>query len=196
MEKGYGVNILVRDPHKITLSHPNLRVVKGDILSTEDVAKTIDGTQAVISVFGHVKGSPAWLQTDGTRNIVIAMKAKGLKRVVSLSGVGLPFSEKDRPKFADKLIRTIMKVAVPKILNDAIRHAEVLKDSELDWTIVRGPRLTDEAESGSLQVGSVGVNTSMKLARADLAAFMLARVEDVSFIGQMPMVSNSIKPWS
>jgi nucleoside-diphosphate-sugar epimerase len=143
----------------------------------------------VVSLFGHVKGSPEKLQTNGTQHIVDAMKTEGIRRVISLSGGGLPYPEKDQPKFADKAIRFIMKIAVPKILNDAIAHHRVLVDSGLDWTIVRAPRLTNDPGRGDYRVGWVGVNASTKIARADLADFLIRQVEEEQFVGQMPFVS-------
>ncbi|MGB3852107.1 MAG: SDR family oxidoreductase [Tunicatimonas sp.] len=188
LAKGYAVKALVRSPEKITTQHEQLTLVKGDVLNYDDVRKTIDSTDVVVSVFGHVKGSPEWLQTNGTKNIVQAMKETGVSRVISLSGGGLPF-EKDEPKFPDKAIRFIMKVAVPKVLNDAIEHAKVLRDSGLDWVIVRGPRLTDDPKKNDYRVGWVGVNASTKIGRADLADFILKLVDDTQYDHQMPFVS-------
>jgi hypothetical protein len=82
-----------------------------------------------------------------------------------------------------------MKLFVPKILNDAIAHAQVLKDSNLDWVIIRGPRLTDGETKGHYRVGWVGVNASTHIARADLADFILKQVEDATFVRKMPFVS-------
>ncbi len=188
LAKGYAVKALVRSPEKIATKHEHLTLVKGDVLNYDDVRKAIVDTDVVVSVFGHVKGSPEWLQTNGTKNIVQAMKETKVGRIISLSGGGLPF-EKDEPKFADKAIRFIMKVAVPKVLNDAIEHAKVLRNSGLEWTIVRGPRLTDDPKQGDYRVGWVGVNASSKVGRADLADFILRLVEDTQYDRQMPFVS-------
>lgn len=189
LASGYEVKALVRTPEKISQSNPKLEIHKGDVLNIDDVKQVIVGTDIVVSLFGHVKGSPEWLQSNGTKNIVEQMKANNVKRIISLSGGGLPFPEKDKPKFADKLIRTIMKIAVPKILNDAIRHHEVLRDSGLNWTVIRGPRLTNDKRTGNYRIGWVGVNASTKISRADLAHFILSQVEDEKFNFQMPFVS-------
>jgi putative NADH-flavin reductase len=189
LAKGYSIKALVRTPEKLTQKSKNLEVIQGDVLNPADVAQAIEGTDLVVSLFGHVKGSPEWLQTDGTKNIVSAMKQYGIVRIISLSGGGLPFPEKDKPKFADKLIRGIMKIAVPKILNDAQKHYEVLQSSGLDWTIVRGPRLTDGIKQNKYRVGWVGVNASTQISRADLADFIVKQIEDKSFYSQMPFVS-------
>lgn len=189
VEQGYQVKALVRNPDKLELHHEFLEVIKGDILNPTDVEQTINGCDYVISVFGHVKGSPEWLQKGGTVNIIAAMKKYGLEKIISLSGGGLPFPEKDEPKFVDKMIRFIMKVAVPKILNDAIAHHKVLEQSGLKWIIVRGPRLTNEPAKGSYKVSWVGVNSGTSLGREDLADFILKQVESDEYLYQMPFVS-------
>lgn len=189
LQQGYTVNALVRTLSKLTVQSKELNVIEGDVLKPEDVKKTIEGCDLVISVFGHVKGSPEWLQRDGTQNLVQAMKSNEITKIISLSGGGLPFPVKDEPKFVDKMIRFIMKVAVPKILNDAIAHHEVLKQSGLDWIIVRGPRLTNEAAKGEYKVGWVGVNSGTSLGREDLADFMLKQIESEECVHQMPFVS-------
>ncbi|MGF1532946.1 MAG: NAD(P)-dependent oxidoreductase [Bernardetiaceae bacterium] len=186
---GYQVQALVRTPGKVQTSHKNLSIVKGDVLIYENVAETVTGTDVVVSLFGHVKGSPEWLQTNGTQHIVEAMQAHGIKKIISLSGGGLPYPDKDRPKIPDLLIRTLMKLFVPRILNDAIGHHEVLQKSGVDWIIVRGPRLTDAPKRGQYRVGWVGVDASTQIGRADLANFLLTQVEEDRFLGQMPFVS-------
>lgn len=189
LANGYQVSALVRNPDAISTKSLNLKLYKGDVLVKADVEKVVEGADVVVSLFGHVKGSPEWLQTNGTILIIDAMKQFGVQRIISLSGGGLPYKEKDQPKFVDNLIRFIMKVAVPKILNDAIKHHEVLAKSGLKWVIVRGPRLTQEPKKGTYRVGWVGVNASASIGRADLADFILKQVEDESFNGQMPFVS-------
>lgn len=191
LEAGYTVKALVRSPEKVTQQSDRLEVIKGDALNPTDIEKTIAGTDIVVSLIGHVDGSPKWLQTDATRNVVAAMKKEGVERIISLSGGGVPFPEKDQPKFADKAFRFIMGIFFSKVLNDAVKHAEVLKDSGLDWVIVRGPRLTNDPATGKYRVGWVGVNSGLKLTRADLADFLVKQVEDETYNQQMPMVSEA-----
>ncbi|MEK6477470.1 NAD(P)H-binding protein [Catalinimonas sp. 4WD22] len=191
LAKDYTIKALVRTPAKVEEEaqlSTKLHIIQGDVLKAEDVERTVEGTDLVVSLFGHVKGSPEDLQTRGTQHIVNAMQKHRVERIISLSGGGLPY-EKDEPKFADKLIRGIMKIAASKILNDAIQHAEVLEDSGLKWTIVRGPRLTNEPQRGAYRVGWVGVNASTKIGRADLADFILQEVEEAKYTYQMPFVS-------
>jgi putative NADH-flavin reductase len=190
LAQGFDVQILVRDVSKLKQKSDKLTVFTGDVLNLEYVSNTIKDVDLVVSLFGHVKKSPEWLQTNGTKNIIKAMKQHQVERIISLSGGGLPFPEKDEPKFIDKLIRTIMKIIVPKILNDAIAHHEVLMKSGLKWTIVRGPRLTNKPKTGTYKIGWVGVNSGTKITRADLADFIVTQIDDESFNYQMPFVSN------
>jgi len=190
LDNGYQVKALARSPQKFSIKHPKLEVVLGDVLVEQDVTAVVKGCDVVVSLFGHVKGSPEWLQTNGTKNIVAAMKQEKVEKIISLSGGGLPFPEKDQPKMPDKMIRFIMKIAVPKILNDAIKHHKILENSNLKWLIVRGPRLTNDKKTGNYRVGWVGVNASTKIARADLADFILKQIDDEQFLYQMPFVSH------
>lgn len=189
LAQGYAIKALVRNSTKLILKDPLLEIIQGDVLDRMAVEKTVIGSSVVVSLFGHVKGSPARLQTNGTSLIVDAMKKYEVDKIISLSGGGLPFPEKDEPKFADKMIRTIMRIAVPKVLDDAIEHHQVLVKSGLQWIIVRGPRLSNAAPRGSYRVGWVGVNASTQIARADLADFILKQVDDDQFLYQMPFVS-------
>ncbi|RFP65353.1 NAD-dependent epimerase/dehydratase family protein [Hymenobacter lapidiphilus] len=185
---GYQVRALARDPQKIPQRSAKLEVIQGDVLDATDVAATIEGADLVVSLFGQVKGSPKDVQTRGTAHIVAAMKEAGIRRVISLSGGGLPYAE-DRPKLADKLIKGIMRLVVPHVLTDAQNHADVLRQSGLAWEIVRGPRLTTEPARGQYRVGWVGVDASTSIGRADLASFILTQIEAEGFVHKMPFVS-------
>ncbi|TGE14107.1 NAD(P)-dependent oxidoreductase [Hymenobacter elongatus] len=189
LQHGYPVSALARTPAKIPQTSPNLQVVPGDVLNAEDVSSIVRGADIVVSLFGQVKNSPKDVQTRGTAHIVAAMQQHGVRRIISLSGGGLPYAE-DQPQLADRLIRGIMRLAVPHVLTDAQSHADVLRASGLDWEIVRGPRLTTEVARKQYRVGWVGVNASTSIGRADLADFILKQVESDEFVGKMPFVSR------
>lgn len=184
---GHEVRALVRDPGRV-VARPGLTVVAGDVLDSDAVGRTIAGSDVVLSLFGQVKGSPRTLQTDGTRLIVQAMKAHAVTRLVTLSGGGLR-APQDRPKPADRVIRTLLRLLSGHVLADAEGHLAVLQSSGLDWTVVRGPMLTENPGTGHYRVGWVGVDSSTRISRDDLAEFVLAQVDDPRFIGAMPFVS-------
>ncbi len=188
LASGYEVRALVRTPQNFDIQHPKLTVIAGDVLQLTDLMRTLEGCSLVVSLFGQVKNSQHDLQTRGTANLLAAMQQTGITQIISLSGGGLPFAA-DRPKLPDHLIRFIMKLAVPHVLQDAAGHAQLLASSPFDWMIVRAPRLTLEPARGHYRVGWVGVNASTTIGRDDLAHFLLEQCEKPSFWGQMPFVS-------
>jgi len=188
LDAGLEVRALVRDPGKLTMSSPRLTVIRGDVLDKAAVDRTIVGSTAVLSLFGQVKGSAHTLQTTGTALIVAAMERHGVTRVVTLSGGGLP-APSDRPGVPDVIIRFLLKTLSGHVLADAKGHLAVLESSGLDWTVVRGPRLTDKPGTGSYRIGWVGVNASTQISRDDLADFILTQIDDRTNSGQLPFVS-------
>ncbi len=194
LEKGYKIQALVRNPDNFPIKHPNLTVIKGDILNQNDVNQAITGSDAVISLIGHVKGSPENLQSEAMHLVISAMKNNGIKRLISLTGGGVRDEQNDKPKFIDKLIPFIMKNLAGKgsrnALLDGRAHAEIIRNSGLDWTIVRGPMLTEEPAKGTYQVGNVGELKGIKLTREDLADFILKTLETDTYIHEMPFVVN------
>ena len=95
----------------------------------------------------------------------------------------------DRPKLVDRVFSGLLKLLQRDVLEDAERHAEVIKQSGLDWTIVRAPRLTDGPATGEYRVGPVGQDSGIKVSRADVAGFMLRGLTDGSYVGQAPTIS-------
>lgn len=189
LANGEDVRALIRRIGDFGLAAPGLTIIAGDVLDSDAVDRTVAGSNAVVSVFGHVKGSPDDVQTRGTRLIVAAMKAHGIRRIVSLSGGGLP-APQDQPKLPDRVIRFLLRRLSPQVLQDAIDHHAVLTASDLDWTIVRGPRLTEGSPQGTHRVGWVGVNASTQIDRDDLADFIVAQITDSTFLRQLPFVSR------
>lgn len=190
LEAGHTVRALARRPESIETTHERLTVIAGDVLDAAAVRETVRGADVVVSVFGQVKGSPHTLQTEGTQNIVDAMRDEGIQRIISLSGGGLPAEQHDQPKTPDRIITWLLKRLSPQVLADAEGHLAVLKASGLDWTVARGPRLTDAPATGSYRVGWVGVNASTQIARADLATFILTQLDDTTFVHELPFVSR------
>ena len=188
LRDGHEVVALVRDPGKLDVSYEGLRLVEGDVLIPSRVEQTVAGADAVLSALGHTKTSPKDVHARGTENIVAAMKKHGVRRLVSLTGAGVRDAG-DRPKVVDRVFSGLLKLLQRDVLEDAERHAGVIRASGLDWTIVRAPRLTDGPATGKYRVGSVGQNSGTKISRADVAGFMLRGLTDHSNVGQAPMIS-------
>ncbi len=194
LEENYRINALVRDPSKISLSHENLRLIKGDVLNEADVDECIQGASVVVSLIGHSRNSPADLQVRAVRAMLGSMKAHGVDRIISLTGGGVRDPENDAPKFPDRMVVFVMNnlggKSVRNALLDARAHAEVIKDFPGDWTLVRGPMLTEDPAKKSIQVGYVGKVKGFKLTRADLADFMVKEIGEKKYNRKMPFLTN------
>lgn len=189
LDAGYEVVALVRNPSKIPLHHDRLTVIQGDAMSSPDVEQAVKGTDAVISVLGRGKDSPKDMHTVAMRAIVTAMQKHGIKRLVSLTGAGVD-APQDKPKLFNYLIKFALRMLSGEVLKDAQQHVEVIKKSQLDWVIVRGPMLNDGPHTGKYRVGWVGVNTGARISRADVADFLLTQVTDNTYLHQLPMISD------
>ncbi len=188
LSAGHEVRAFVRDASRLPMRHERLQIVEGDVLDATWVEQAVSNTDAVLSALGHTKTSANGVQTVGMENIVGAMKKNGVSRLVSLTGAGVR-DEKDSPKLVDRVFGLLLKLLQPAVLEDAERHAEVIKASDLDWVIMRVPRLTDGPKTGEYRVGYVGKNSGTKISRADVADFMLRQLIDDEYLRQQPMIS-------
>ena len=193
LTRGHDVTALVRSPTKagelLPVSEDRLRLVTGDLLDGEDVKAAIIGADAVINVAGQVKGAPEDLQQRAIRHVIAAMHAADVRRLVTLTGAGVRMPG-DQPKIADRVIGGALKLLQPKLLADSVAYVDEVRASDLDWTVVRAPRLTDGDARGSYRVApNVGGDSSTQISRSDLATAILELVEDDSFVGRAPVVT-------
>lgn len=186
---GHTVTALIRDPSKLPTKDDRLTIVQGDVLDPVKVDQVIAGADAVISVLGHSPASPDNVLTVATDHIVAAMRKHGVRRLVSLTGAGVPDSN-DQPRLWNKAISWLLARLQPKLLQDSERQAGQIRSSDLDWVIVRVPRLTDQPRKGSYRVGFVGKGTGALIPRADVADFLLKQAMDATHLRQAPMISS------
>jgi len=193
LDKNYQIKALVRNASKVTLSSPNLTIVEGNIVNADRVKKTIDDTQAVINVIGHVKGCPADLQTTASKWIIEAMIDLKIKRLINLTGGGV-FSEGDHPDLLDRSVLWIMKNLLGKAMRDRLTdgdtHVKLICNTNLDWTVVRAPVLLSMPEKGTTFIGPVGHIPGHSLTFADLAEEIVTILENDLYIRQMPYITN------
>ena len=185
---GHAVTALVRTPSSFPLKHERLNVVQGSVEDAAQVDEAVAGADAVLSVLGHTKTSNKDVLTVGTRNIVNAMKKHGVRRLISLTGAGVR-NPHDQPKLVDKLFGFALARLQPDLLRDSENHVKVIQGSDLDWTVVRGPRLTEGPRTGKYRVGYVGKDSGTQASRADIADFMLKQVTDTTYLKKLPVVS-------
>lgn len=186
---GHEVRALVRTPSKMELTSERLTLVQGDVQDAAAVDETVAGTDAVLSVLGPTQNTPDYQVGKGTTNIINAMRRHGVRRLIISAGAGVT-SEGDEPKLFNHLIFSALKLAVKHVLEDMSRAVKQVRNSDLDWTVVRVPMLTDDPAKGNVRVGMVGKGTGPRISREDLARFMLEQVNDTTHIRKSPVISN------
>lgn len=188
LDAGHYVKALVRTPSKITIHHPRLTLLQGDATDSASIDQLVRDVDVVISVLGHADNRPSDMQTVAAQHLVAAMKQHGVKRIISLTGGGVR-DPNDQPRGIDHVFGVLLRLFSANVLADAENHARVLRQSGLEWILVRGPRLTEEPFTGRYRVGYVGVNSGTSVSRADLAHFILQQLTDSTYVGKSPMVS-------
>jgi uncharacterized protein YbjT (DUF2867 family) len=158
------VTALVRSPEKLATSHPNLRVVTGSATNPESVALALEGADAVISTLGG-GGS---VIADSTQAIVAAARQTGVRRVVVLSSW---LVERDR---MNPVLKLASGVAMGGLIKDKSAGEKLLRQSDLDWTIVYASTLGDGPATGATVLAErANWSMSQKISRADVATWLV-----------------------
>jgi putative NADH-flavin reductase len=173
LDRGLEVTALVRKRSRLPLEHARLTVVEGDVLDEACVAAAVRGQDAVLCALGHKRFlGPTRILSQGTDNLLRAMEALGIPRLVCQTSLGIGDSA-GRMGIAFSLF--VIPVILPFYFWDKTRQERRIERSALEWVIVRPAALTNGAASGRVRHGP-GVGSFLltrRISRADVAAFML-----------------------
>jgi len=187
LDRGHQVVAYARDPSKIAIANPRLAVVQGDILNEEQVLQAASGVDAAISALGVRLGEPPrTVRSEGTGNIVRALAALKVHRLVSVSTIGV---SETIPRLSWVGRFLLPRIIGAERLREAERQEELIRQSDLDWTILRPPRLVNDEGRGHYRIGAnlhTGMNS--KISRSDLARALLDQLESSEFLRRCPSV--------
>lgn len=184
LDKGHQVTAFSRKAVNVTISHPKIRVIEGNILDYAKVKETVEGQDAIISALGADPRKPGKILSDGTANIIQAMKECGVHRLICVSSAGILGN--DGGFWFGKVIRPLF---LRKVFEDKIRQMELIKNSSLEWVIIRPSGLTHAPKTGKYEI-RMGKPASSKIPRADVADFMLKLLTNKKYDGQLPAISG------
>ncbi|MEY2601538.1 MAG: hypothetical protein QOJ36_857 [Verrucomicrobiota bacterium] len=182
LEQGHQVTALVRKPKKMKLEHPNLRVVKGNVHDYDSVESAMRGQSAVLCALGTKRFFLNRVASNGTSNILRAMKSCGVPRLVCESSLGVGNSV---GRLGLLFTFLVIPLLLPFIFYDKVRQEKLIEESETDWVIVRPAVLTNAPARGKYRHGrNVGNYLwTNRIARADVSDFMLKQLTDDDYIG-------------
>lgn len=136
---GHGVTAVTRHPESFALEAPQLRVVRGDVTDPSEVDAALEGANTVISTTGvSPSRKPVSTYSTGTRNMLDAMQARGLRRIVSVSSKNLAEEgTQGEPLMFRLVLAPLLHTVARTLYEDMARMEKLLHDSDRDWTIVR-----------------------------------------------------------
>jgi hypothetical protein len=111
-----------------------------------------------------------------------------VRRLVSTTGAGVRQPE-DQPKPIDHFIEFLLNLLARSVVQDSAANVNVIQNSDLDWTVVRYPRLMDGEHTGKYRFGYVSKDSSTHLSRADAAASVLKELTEKKWLKKLPLVS-------
>ena len=199
---GHDVTAVVRSPEK--LSGETVRVVRADLTAADPAAleSAVGGADAVLSGLGPRSNADAGIAAQGTAAIVAAMQATHVRRIVVVSAapVGtVPSPGRPRPPrhdpgdgfFMRHLFSHVAGTLFGKVYTDLAQMEDVLRDSGLDWTVVRPPRLSSKPGTGRYRTAyGQNVRGGWIVPRADVAQLMLRMVGQPETIKQVIGVAS------
>jgi putative NADH-flavin reductase len=198
---GHDVTAVVRDPRRLSR---DVRSVTADLAAPDPsvLESAVAGADAVLSGLGPRSASEAGIASRGTRAIVQAMQATGVRRIVVVSAapIGTVASPgRPRPPRHDpgdgflmrNLLAPLTRAALRKPYADLALMEDILRDSGLDWTVVRPPRLTDRPLTGAYRTAyGQNLRRGLLVSRADVAHLMLRVLQQPETIKQVIGIAN------
>ena len=196
---GHDVTAVVRDPGRLAL---DVRSVAADLTDPDPAAleSAVSGADAVLSGLGPRKLSDFGVTSQGTAAIVRAVQAAGARRLVVVSAAPVstvPSPGRPNPPRHDPgdgpvtryLLAPLLKRVMRTHYADLAVTEDLLRDSGLDWTVVRPPRLTNRPRTGVYRTAE-DRGAGLSVSRADVADLMLAVLDRPGTVGHALGVAN------
>ncbi|SFD23607.1 Putative NADH-flavin reductase [Chitinophaga sp. CF118] len=191
LKQGHEVTAFIRDAAKLQVQHPNLRVSLGDVMNYSTVEPAVKGHDAVLSALGSPANKIGTIRSAGTQHIIRAMEKNGVRRFVCQTSLGYGDSREtlNRTPFYFKYF--IVPFILKKGFADHALQEEYIRQSRLDWVIVRPGNLTDDAPTGKYRHGFPANDNKIlvKVSRADVADFMLKQLSDNTYLHKTANIS-------
>jgi putative NADH-flavin reductase len=186
LEQGCQVTAFVRDPGRLTTKHPNLTIVRGGLSDHNSITNALNGVNAVISVLGSDTSKalfkPSNIISKSLPNIISAMQQGRVERLLFVSSFGV----NAKMFWPEKLLlRTLLR----NLFTDLQEQEKLIKESGLNWTIVRPARLTNGPKTGECRSGDIYIHPFTSISRADVAAFLLKEAVSSEYQRQVVTIS-------
>lgn len=172
---GHYVTAVARNPAALSMQHERLEILRGDVLVPETLPQAIQGKDVVVSAIGASNRDTTKIYSAGLKNILTAMKRANVRRLVCVSATGLD----PGPLLQRWIAKPILWWLFKEGFTDMLQMEHIVQASDIDWTIVRPPQLTDKPRTGRYNVAlNQHLANCWQISRADLADYIVNHLND------------------
>lgn len=177
LDAGHQVTALARVPESLP-RHARLTILRGDVLEPDDWHEALAAHDVVLSCLGSATRRRTAVYSQGMAGIVTAMRDNEVRRLLCVTSASLALSPTASLSHR-LLVGCVVRPLYRHTYADMTMMERIITASDLDWTIIRPPRLTNGALTGAYRAtANQHLPRIRSLARADLAHFMLSRLDD------------------
>ncbi|MGA7748279.1 MAG: NAD(P)H-binding protein [Candidatus Aquilonibacter sp.] len=185
---GYAVAAVARHLETLTVAGASVELITADVTDCASVVSVVRGADVVLSALGTRRlNETTTVYSAGVTNILAAMRDAGVRRLVAISAVpvGAPHG------LAEHVIFPILYRFFGAAYDDMKRMEAILAASDSEWTVFRPPQLVDRPATGRYRTAiDAPLPAAWRITRADLAAAMLASINDAALVRHIVTISN------
>lgn len=186
---GHDVTAFARSPQKLDLKDPKLTRIAGDATSASAVAEAIKGHDAVVVTLGSGMSRKSVIRSAGTLNVIRGMQKHDVDRLICQSTLGAHESWGNLNFFWKRIMFGFL---IKPVFKDHELQESLVRASGLNWTIVRPGAFTEGPATGQFKqdIAPQERNLSLKISRADIAAFLTSQLLDRRYLHHAVAISN------
>ena len=190
LKNGYQVKTLVRNPEKLGIYKDKLDFIQGDITQPEKIKLCFDGVEAVLSTVPPERNAKEPEKyTEIMKGLITILESNNIKRFIHIGGAVHGGGEKENWTFGRKMLRFFLNLFWKQGLIAKQLEWEALRNSNLDWTLVRPPRIRPGKSKGKIVADEKNLST-LEVYVDDLVDFMLEQIESKEWIKKAPLVAS------
>lgn len=193
LDSGHEAVAVTRRPAEFPFAHPRLAVARTDVRDAAATVRVVEGADVVLSTLGvPFTLRPIDIYSTGVRNITAAMRQSGVRRLAVVSSTGVHhYSGRVDPPLALRIVEPVITRTIGRSTYDDQRRMEdIVRETDLDWTIVRPSGLFDLPAVTKYVAGEVDPVGGFT-ARIDLADYLVALASDSTITGKTVTVSTT-----
>ena len=190
LENGYQIKTLVRNPEKLGIYKDKVEFIQGDITQLEKIKQCFVGVEAVLSTIPPERNTKEPEKYAGImKDLITILEANGIKRFIHIGGAAHDGGENENWTFGRKMLRFFLNIVWKQGLIAKQLEWEVLRNSNLDWTLVRPPRIRQGKSKGKTVADEKNL-IKTEIYVEDLANFMLLQINSKDWVRKAPLVAS------